>query len=71
MGPEAARKDVAACWELARKTGANENNEAQVSQDAANDAAALAVFGAATAAALAAIPTGAPWPVPWAEASRR
>jgi hypothetical protein len=52
MGPEAARKDVAACWELARKTGANENNEAQVSQDAANDAAALAVFGAATAAAL-------------------
>jgi hypothetical protein len=52
MGQEAAREDIAACWELARKTGANENKETQISQDAANDAAALAVFGAATAAAL-------------------
>ena len=49
MGSEAAREDIAACWELARKTGAHENNEAQVSQDAADDAAALAVFAAATA----------------------
>lgn len=52
MGREAAREDIAACWELARETGALENSETQISQDAANDAAALAVFGAAATAAL-------------------
>ena len=52
MGKEAAHEDIEACWELARETDANENNETQISQEAANNAAALAVFGAATAAAL-------------------
>lgn len=52
MGKAAARADVEDCWVLARETGANENNEAQISEEAAENAAALAVFGAAAAAAL-------------------
>ncbi|MBC2712395.1 MAG: hypothetical protein HGJ94_15845 [Desulfosarcina sp.] len=52
MGREAALADIEDCWMMARETGASENSEAQVSQDAANDAAALAVAGAAAAAVL-------------------
>ncbi len=52
MGKATAQKDLEACWVLARETGASENSDDQVSQDAASDAAALAVAGAAAAAAL-------------------
>ncbi|MBC2741802.1 MAG: hypothetical protein HGJ93_01820 [Desulfosarcina sp.] len=37
MGREAALADIEDCWMMARETGASENSEAQVSQDAAND----------------------------------
>ena len=51
-GEASARADVEDCWQLARETGARETSEARISQQAASDAAALAVFGAAAAAAL-------------------
>ena len=52
MGKATALEDVEDCWVLARETGASENSGDQVSEDAASDAAALAVFGAAAAAAV-------------------
>lgn len=52
MGIVSAQADIEDCWTLARETGANENSDDQVSQDAANDAATLAVAGAAAAAVL-------------------
>ena len=52
MGKETAQADIEDCRMMARETGANEDNQDQLSQDAANDAAALAVFGAATASVL-------------------
>lgn len=52
MGQETAQADIEACWTMARETGASENSDEQVSQDAASDAAALAVAGAAAAAVL-------------------
>lgn len=52
MGKETAQADIDDCWAVARETGASEDNQDQLSLDAANDAAAFAVFGAATAAAI-------------------
>lgn len=52
MGKDTAQTDIEDCWMMAQETGASEDNQARVSQEAANDAAALAVFGAAAAAAL-------------------
>ena len=47
-----AQADIEACWQLARQTGASETNADRISQDAARDAAALALIGAAVAGAL-------------------
>ena len=52
VGRETARLDIEACWRLARESGASEDHTAQLSEDAAGDAAALALAGAAAAAAL-------------------
>lgn len=52
MGKAAAEADIEDCWMLARETGASENGQDQINQDAANDAAAFAAAGAAAAAAL-------------------
>ena len=52
MGKEAAQMDIDACWALARETGASESGAAQLSEQAAGDAASLAVAGAAAAAVL-------------------
>ncbi|BBO72031.1 hypothetical protein DSCA_59610 [Desulfosarcina alkanivorans] len=52
MDEASVRTDVEDCWQLARESGASETGETQIQQQAAKDAAALAVFGAAAAAAL-------------------
>lgn len=52
VGKETAQADIDDCWMMAREAGASENTDAQISQDAADDAAALALFGATAAAVL-------------------
>lgn len=52
MGQAAAQEDIEMCWTLAREAGASESGEAQLSEQAAGDAASLAVAGAAAAAVL-------------------
>ncbi len=52
MGRARAQEDIDNCWNMARDAGASETNADNVSRDAADDAAAWAVFGAAASAAL-------------------